>query len=235
MGISGFVLHQSVLGRGAVPLVTDPAEAVRRALDEERVRFYSALVLNLLNDAAHRGKVTMMKGYQYQSDFVKSIVAETRAADVLTAFRVRGIPVPDAERERILAQRDPELLQRWFKRAIVATMLFREMTKGQRRRLRDLAALAHERELSAELGKLEAEFARWRAGELDAFELNERIHAFHQGPSRALYSRYTSVDPDINVAWALVEGILIEADVGAEMIDLLSKHVGFFREQKRRP
>ena len=39
---------------------------------------------------------------------------------MLTAFRVRGILVPEVARERILAQKDPERLQRWLEKAIVA-------------------------------------------------------------------------------------------------------------------
>jgi hypothetical protein len=46
---------------------------------------------------------------------------EEAARAVLTALRVRGLAVPDAARERILAQKDPELLQRWLEKAIVAT------------------------------------------------------------------------------------------------------------------
>ena len=45
------------------------------------------------------------------------------ARAVLTALRVRGIPVPDAARERILAEKDPALLERWHEKAIVATSL----------------------------------------------------------------------------------------------------------------
>ncbi len=45
---------------------------------------------------------------------------EARAGDVLTVLRVRGIAVPDAARERILAQRDPTQLERWLERAILA-------------------------------------------------------------------------------------------------------------------
>lgn len=46
--------------------------------------------------------------------------AEEAARAVLTAFRVRGIAVPDGARERILAQTDPSLLERWYEKAIVA-------------------------------------------------------------------------------------------------------------------
>ncbi len=44
----------------------------------------------------------------------------TRVRDVLTVLRVRGIVVPDAARERILAEKDPERLERWHERAILA-------------------------------------------------------------------------------------------------------------------
>jgi hypothetical protein len=42
---------------------------------------------------------------------------------VLTALRVRGIVVPDATRERILAETDLDQLQRWHEKAIVAGSL----------------------------------------------------------------------------------------------------------------
>jgi phosphoglycolate phosphatase-like HAD superfamily hydrolase len=48
---------------------------------------------------------------------------EEAARAVLTALRVRGIEVPDAAHDRILAQKDPERLERWHERAIVAASL----------------------------------------------------------------------------------------------------------------
>jgi hypothetical protein len=134
------VLTPPVLGREAVPVITDLAEAARRpelavrsamahgeseqgaaiaaavlpavrALDDERARFYGDLVLNSLNDAARSALETMMKGYEYQSDFAKKYVAlgrdqgrdegrnegrvEEAVRAVLTALRVRGMTVPD--------------------------------------------------------------------------------------------------------------------------------------------
>jgi len=78
-----------------------------------------------------------MKGYEYQTDFAKKYVAQGRnkgrtegrnegrteeaARNLLTVLRVRGIAVPDAVRERILAQKDPELLESWLEKAAVAT------------------------------------------------------------------------------------------------------------------
>jgi hypothetical protein len=107
-GIPGFVLRPPVLGRKAIPVVTDPAEAARRPelavlsamahgdgelgaaiaaavmpairqLDDERARFYGDLVLDSLNEAARRALEAMMKGYEYQSDFAKKYVAQGEA------------------------------------------------------------------------------------------------------------------------------------------------------------
>jgi hypothetical protein len=95
-----------------------------QGLDDDRARFY----YNSVNEAARRALKAMMKGYEYQSDFAKKYVAqgrdegrsEARARAVLTVLRVRGIAVPEAARERILAQKDPERLERWLERAAVA-------------------------------------------------------------------------------------------------------------------
>jgi hypothetical protein len=46
--------------------------------------------------------------------------AEEAARAVLTVLRVRGVAVPDAARERVLAEKDPSLLERWLERAAVA-------------------------------------------------------------------------------------------------------------------
>jgi hypothetical protein len=108
-----------------------------RGLDDDRARFYYDLVYNSLNEAARRELEGMMKGYEYQSDFAKKYVAEGRiegraeglaqgrakeaAGNLLSVLRVRGITVPDAIREHILAQKDPERLERWLEKAVVAT------------------------------------------------------------------------------------------------------------------
>ena len=47
--------------------------------------------------------------------------AEASARSVLTVLRTRGIDVSDAAKQRILAQRDPERLERWLEKAVVAT------------------------------------------------------------------------------------------------------------------
>lgn len=70
-----------------------------------------------------------MKGYEYKSDFARKYVAQGRAEGraeeaaraLLTVLRARGIAVPDAVRERIQAQKDPERLECWLEKAAVAS------------------------------------------------------------------------------------------------------------------
>jgi hypothetical protein len=107
-GIPGFILRPPVLRRAAVPVVTDPEEAILRpelgvlsamahgeteqgatiasavlpairGLDDDRARFYYDLVFNSLNEATRRALEAKMKGYEYQSDFARKYVAEGRA------------------------------------------------------------------------------------------------------------------------------------------------------------
>jgi hypothetical protein len=49
--------------------------------------------------------------------------AEGRADALLTVLRARGVPVADAERDRILAERDPARLERWLERAVSASSI----------------------------------------------------------------------------------------------------------------
>ncbi|APR81410.1 Hypothetical protein A7982_06759 [Minicystis rosea] len=49
--------------------------------------------------------------------------AEEASRNLLTVLRVRGIAVPEAVRDRILAQKDAARLERWLERAIVAASL----------------------------------------------------------------------------------------------------------------
>ena len=48
---------------------------------------------------------------------------KARARDVLTVLRVRGIRVPAVERDRIRAEKDPDRLERWLERAVLAASL----------------------------------------------------------------------------------------------------------------
>ena len=100
-----------------------------RGLDDDRARLYYDLVYTSLHRAAREALEILMMSYQYRGDFAKRYVAQGRAEgraegtahSLLTVLRVRGIAVPDAVRERILAEKDPERLERWLEKAAVAS------------------------------------------------------------------------------------------------------------------
>jgi hypothetical protein len=102
-----------------------------------------------------------------------------------------------------------------------------DLTKAQRRRVRELVALAYERELGRELGLLEVEFSRWRHGELDVLELSDLIHRFHDGVARDLYSAYTNNMPDLALGSAIARGILSPDEVPPEIRKTLEGHFSF--------
>ncbi|HEY5281739.1 MAG TPA: hypothetical protein VIM14_03020 [Polyangia bacterium] len=99
-----------------------------------------------------------------------------------------------------------------------------ELTKSQKRCIRELAALAYERELGTELGKVEAEFGRWRRGETDAHALEDVIHKFHNGPSRKLYSLYTGGMLELVVAGAVARGVVSAAEIPQEIADVVRRY-----------
>ena len=125
LGVLSAIAHGNTGEGASIAAAVLPAV---RGLDEDKARFYYDLVYNSLNEAARRALEAMMKGYEYQSDFAKKYVAQGRvegrveeaAQALLTVLEARGIAVPDAARERILTQTDPERLKRWLKRAAVA-------------------------------------------------------------------------------------------------------------------
>jgi hypothetical protein len=128
LGVLSAMAHGEGEQGAAIAAAVLPAVA---GLGEERARFYADLVLTSLNESARRTLEAMMKGYEYQSDFAKKYYgqgcaegeARGEARALLAALRARGVPVLDADRERILAERDPDRLERWVERAVVANSL----------------------------------------------------------------------------------------------------------------
>jgi hypothetical protein len=99
------------------------------------------------------------------------------------------------------------------------------MNKQIKRKIRELAGVAHERALDAALRDLALEFDRWRECGIDAFDLNDRIHQFHQKTARKLYSYYTAAEPGLIVASAVTRGLLDREEVGDEVLREIGKLV----------
>lgn len=86
-----------------------------------------------------------------------------------------------------------------------------EYGKQTRKRLQELRQAAWERELQRELSLLFDSFVEWKEGQIDAWELSDRIHKFHNGASSDLYNTYSNPSfgrIDIPLAYALHKGIL---------------------------
>jgi hypothetical protein len=104
-------------------------------------------------------------------------------------------------------------------------------TKREKAELKELAGAAWEAELKAELEKLFEDFLKWADNGMDAFDLSERIHQFHNGVSRELYGRYTSLDPEITVPRAIALGILGEGELGEALLQKLSAQIQAYRKR----
>jgi hypothetical protein len=106
----------------------------------------------------------------------------------------------------------------------------KEPTKSEKRKLRELASLAHERELARELTGIEKEFGRWHRNEINAFGLLELIHIFHDGPARKLSSIYNSGVLEFVVGGAIARSILSEEEATPAIMELLKTHIAFARD-----
>jgi hypothetical protein len=104
-----------------------------------------------------------------------------------------------------------------------------------RRLLREHAGRAYAEELNRELLPLADDFDRWRRGELDGFELSERIHRFHDGPARDLYKKYRYASPETNVAYAIHAGILERERVPPELLAYIGNALAFYAMEESAP
>jgi len=100
--------------------------------------------------------------------------------------------------------------------------------------IREYMTEAYERELRRELKKLEISFEQWRSGEISNGEFSYRIHQYEVGPSRDLYKHYNRGQADMNVARAIVVGILNRNEIPPELLESLAGPLEFFERMAGR-
>ena len=88
-----------------------------------------------------------------------------------------------------------------------------ELTKSERRQLRQLAGEVYEAEAHRVLEKLDQDFERWRRNEMLSSELLGTIHDFHQHRSRELWSMYNGATDSMVVSRGVGLGLLPESKV----------------------
>ncbi len=114
----------------AGPLLTPAIDDLTKLPEAAHERAVAEHILLDLNNVLGQKKnrtpeeqefiVTMRRSWEDARDEGR---IEKQAADVLTVLRARGIAVPAAARKRILAEKDLERLERWLKKAAIATSL----------------------------------------------------------------------------------------------------------------
>jgi hypothetical protein len=93
-----------------------------------------------------------------------------------------------------------------------------ELPTRIKKAFRPIVAVAHEAELRRSLESLRTDFEEWRVGKTGSFELADRVHAFHNGPNRDIYVRFTNrLDPRALVQYALEEGLIEKGSVPEEL------------------
>lgn len=88
-----------------------------------------------------------------------------------------------------------------------------DFIKSERKRIRQLASLAWERVLRIELLKIASAIEEMKSGGITPFEVFDRIHQFHAGPSRDLYMQFSKSVPWLEVCRAHFDGVLTEDDL----------------------
>ena len=106
--------------------------------------------------------------------------------------------------------------------------------KNIKRLLREYMGEAYERELHRELVKLDLSFAEWRDGQISSGELSYRVHQYEANPSRELYKKYNYSPHDMNVAYAIVTGILNRDEIPAELLEAITSLLAFYQSLKEK-
>jgi hypothetical protein len=103
-----------------------------------------------------------------------------------------------------------------------------EVPKWIKRLVREWAGIAHDRELRKALSELRIQFDRWERSEIDAFELNDLVHRFHQDASREIWTRYATTHLEPAVASAVATGVLRKEELPAELLQHIAGLIEFY-------
>lgn len=93
-----------------------------------------------------------------------------------------------------------------------------DLTKSQKRAIRELLGESHEAEIASALLDVEAAIQEWRMGQILPSEVGERIHEFHK-ESQEIFKTYNYLEPMLALARAVAHGF-IAADQVPESLRL---------------
>lgn len=110
----------------------------------------------------------------------------------------------------------------------------RKLSPSVSKQLKTMVCTAHEAALRPPLSELARHFESWQRGEINSFEMADRIHEFHQGANQAIYKRFTysrNDDLPMIAAFAIATSLLDEKDVPAEVLSHLKPWLEFYRSE----
>ena len=91
-----------------------------------------------------------------------------------------------------------------------------DFTKSERRRVRELAALAWDRQLRSELAKIGDAINAMTEQLSSPHDVNDLIHDFHNGISRELFDRFNGNKLWFPVCHAHQDGVLTDDDIACD-------------------
>jgi len=109
----------------------------------------------------------------------------------------------------------------------------KDMTKPQKRHLRELAAKAYEIELSNAIETVHQSILKWKNNEISCWDTDQLIHQYHDNIARDLYKTYVMLnDPRFAVAQAVAKGILDISEVREDCRQFVDNLSTIFRKQQ---
>lgn len=107
-----------------------------------------------------------------------------------------------------------------------------DMTKSQKKYLRQLAKDCYEKEMSLALESLSENFKQWEAKEISTWDLNDKIHDHHNSTARDLWKVYENLnDSRAALSQAVVKGIIKIEDVQENCRPLLQGLIDLYRSE----
>jgi hypothetical protein len=107
-----------------------------------------------------------------------------------------------------------------------------QLTKEQKRQARELATVAREAELSEALRELDVLFSDWRKGHIDAFQLSDAIHQFHDGQARDLFKMYNGGAPEDLAARAIAHELVPPEQIPRDLRRALGEWIEIWRRRE---
>ena len=105
-----------------------------------------------------------------------------------------------------------------------------DLTKSQKKHLRQLAGQCYEKEMSLVLESLYEDFQKWKNSEMTVWDLNQKIHEHHNETARELWKLYEHMnDPGLAVSAALAKGVIEIKDVQEDCRELVERKLDVYK------